>query len=60
MQGKSKQDYFKTSDGIVRIWIEEGASVHIKAAAVENDPVKLSESEAMEIAEILNRFATRI
>ncbi|QTD89791.1 MULTISPECIES: hypothetical protein [Burkholderia] len=60
MQGKSEQDYFETNDGTVRIWIEQGTSIHIKAATVENDPVELSESEAMEIAEILNRFASRI
>jgi hypothetical protein len=60
MQGKSDQDYFETSDGAVRIWIEQGSSIHIKAVTKENDPVELSESEAIEIAEVLRDFASRI
>lgn len=60
MQGISSQDYFETSDGTVRIWIEQGSSVHIKAVTKENDPVELSESEALEIAEVLRHFASRI
>ena len=60
MQGKSNQDYFETSDGAVRIWIEQGSSIHIKAVTKENDPVELSESEAIEIAEVLRDFASRI
>ncbi|KKI35053.1 hypothetical protein VI03_30515 [Burkholderia vietnamiensis] len=60
MQGISSQDYFETSDGAVRIWIEQGSSIHIKAVTKENDPVELSESEALEIAEVLKQFASRI
>jgi hypothetical protein len=60
MQGKSNQDYFETSDGAVRIWIEQGSSIHIKVVTKENDPVELSESEAIEIAEVLRDFASRI
>ncbi|OJA53516.1 hypothetical protein BGV69_25950 [Burkholderia ubonensis] len=60
MQGISRQDYFETSDGAVRIWIEQGSSIHIKAVTKENDPVELSEAEALEIAEVLKQFASRI
>ncbi|KVD14886.1 hypothetical protein WI80_08020 [Burkholderia ubonensis] len=60
MQGISSQDYFETSDGAVRIWIEQGSSIHIKAVTKENDPVELSEAEALEIAEVLKQFASRI
>jgi len=54
------QDYFEMNDEAIRIWIEQGSSIHIKAATMSNDPVELSESEALEIAEVLKNFAARI
>ncbi|CAJ0821368.1 hypothetical protein LMG19087_04413 [Ralstonia wenshanensis] len=60
MQSIPSQDYFETSDGAVRIWIEQGSSIHIKAITKESDPVELSDSEALEIAEVLRHFASRI
>jgi len=60
MQSIPRKDYFETSDEAVRIWIEQGSSIHIKAATTSNDPVELSESEALEIAEVLRSFANRI
>ncbi|WP_454731604.1 MULTISPECIES: hypothetical protein [Cupriavidus] len=60
MQTPPNQDYFESSDGAVRIWIEQGSSIQIKAATKENDPVELSEEEALEIATVLQQFASRI
>ncbi len=60
MQSLANQDYFESCDGTVRVWIEQGSSIHIKAVAKENDPVELSESEAMQIAEVLRQFASRV
>lgn len=55
-----EQDYFKTSDEAVRIWMEQGSSIHIKASTTSNDPGELSESEALQIAEVLKNFAAWI
>lgn len=60
MQDESEQNYFETSDGAIRIWIEQGTSIHMKAVTSENDPVELSEAEAIEVAEVLKRFANKI
>jgi transposase len=60
MSSRSAQEHFETSDGTVRIWIEQGMSIQIKATTEQNDPVELSESEAIEIADVLRDFASRI
>ncbi|MBI6851335.1 hypothetical protein YA0002_01055 [Pseudomonas cichorii] len=60
IQNKTEHDYFETGDGSVRIWIEQGTSIQIKAVTEHSDPVELSETEALEIAEVLKRFAGRI
>lgn len=60
MYEKLEKNYFETSDGAIRMWIEQGSSIHIKAVNKESDPVELNESEAMEIAEVLRQFASRI
>lgn len=55
-----EKGYFESSDGSVRIWIEQDTSIHMKVATPTNDPVELSEEEAIEIAEILQNYAKRI
>lgn len=60
MQDESEQNYFETSDGAIRIWIEQGTSIHMKAVTSEDDPVELSEAEAIEVSEVLKRFANKI
>lgn len=60
MHDESQQNYFETSGGAVRIWIEQGSSIHMKVVTRENDPVELSEDEAIEVAEVLKRFANKI
>lgn len=55
-----ENDYFESSDGSVRIWIEQETSIHMKVVTLTNDPVELSEEEANEIAEILKNYAKRI
>ena len=60
MQDESEQNYFETSGGAIRIWIEQGTSIHMKAVTSEDDPVELSEAEAIEVSEVLKRFANKI
>lgn len=52
--------YFESSDGTVRIWIEQGTSIQMKVITQTNDPVELSSDEALEIANVLKQFASRI
>jgi hypothetical protein len=59
-QFNANNEYFESRDGTVRIWIEQGTSIQLKAITKENDPVELSEDEALEIAEVLKQFASRI
>lgn len=60
MSSRPAQDCFETSDGNVRIWIEQSMSIQVKATTEQNDPVELSKSEALEIADVLRDFASRI
>ncbi len=60
MHAGKEKDYFESSDGALRIWIEQESSIHIKAVTKEGDPVELSESEALEIADVLKNFASRV
>ncbi|RON86847.1 hypothetical protein [Pseudomonas fluorescens] len=58
MQGEEGQDYFENSDKTIRVWIEQETSIQIKAITEHDDPVELSESEALELAEVLRKFAS--
>ncbi|WP_347900795.1 hypothetical protein [Pseudomonas purpurea] len=60
MQEGPVQDYFEMNDGDVRIWIEQGSSIHMKVVTKENDPVELSGYEALRVADILRGFSGRI
>ncbi|WP_250456030.1 hypothetical protein [Caballeronia sp. ATUFL_M2_KS44] len=60
MQEGREKDYFESNDGAVRVWIEQESSIQIKAVTPRGDPVELSESEALELAEILKNFASRV
>lgn len=60
MQEGRETDYFESSDGTIRIWIEQDSSIQIKAITKAGDPVELSGSEALEIADVLKSFANRI
>ena len=54
------EGYFESSNGTVKIWIEQGTSIHMKVITDTNDPVELSAEEALEIVDILSDFARRI
>lgn len=56
----SPQDVFETADGEVRVVLEQGSSIHLKAASAYNDPVELTATQALEIADILLYFASRL
>ncbi|MDY7069564.1 hypothetical protein PsexTeo8_60930 (plasmid) [Pseudomonas extremaustralis] len=54
---ESTADYFESSDGGVRLWIEQGSAIHIKAITEHNDPVELNAEQALELAQVLQRYA---
>lgn len=60
MHKMSGEDYFESSDGSIRIWIEQDSSIQIKAVAKHDDPVELSAQEAIALATVLREFAGRI
>lgn len=60
MNNISNEDYFESSDGSIRIWIEQDSSIQIKAVAKHDDPVELSVEEAIALATVLQEFAGRI
>ncbi|MFJ3414232.1 DUF6360 family protein [Pseudomonas protegens] len=53
-------DYFESSDGDVRLWIEQGSAIHLKAISPHNDPVELTAEQALELAQALQRLASRL
>ncbi|ROM15524.1 hypothetical protein BK643_23580 [Pseudomonas protegens] len=53
-------DYFESSDGDVRLWIEQGSAIHLKAISPHNDPVELTAEQALELAQALQRLARRL
>ncbi|MGA2065888.1 MAG: hypothetical protein ABSG86_13020 [Thermoguttaceae bacterium] len=52
-----RRDVVKLSDGEVKLWIEQGSSIHIKAVTKHGDPVELNEGEADELGETLIEMA---
>jgi glycogen debranching enzyme len=46
---------FKLSNGELAVW--EDGGIHIKAVTSRGDPVELSETEALELADALIRLA---
>ena len=53
-------DYFESSEGDVRLWIEQGSAIHLKAISPHNDPVELTAEQAVELAQALQRLAGRL
>ena len=54
---KNRDESFSLSNGEVRLWLEQGQSVCIKAITATNDPVELSAEEAQELGRALIKFA---
>ena len=50
---------FETSDGEVRLWIEQ-ESLHLRATDAHGDPVELTKKEAVKLAEALLNFSKEI
>jgi len=53
-------DYFESSEGAVRLWVEQGSAIHLKAISPHNDPVELTAEQALELALALQRLASRL
>jgi hypothetical protein len=53
-------EVFHLSNREVSIWINEGGAVSLKAVDRHGDPVELSEEEALEVAQILNRLVSKL
>ena len=51
---------FEDELGEVRAWLEQDASIHLKAVTREGDPVELTGTEARRVAEELNRLADEL
>ncbi|ROL69355.1 hypothetical protein BK634_16535 [Pseudomonas chlororaphis] len=60
MSTECAEDYFESSDGAVRLWIEQGSAIHLKAISPHNDPVELTAEQALELAQALQRLASRL
>jgi hypothetical protein len=44
----------------IRIWIEQGTSIHIKAISPSGDPVELNEHEARNLANHLTHLVDQL
>ncbi len=53
-------DYFESSEGAVRLWVEQGSAIHLKACTEHNDPVELTAEQALELAQALQRLASHL
>ncbi|QZI68143.1 hypothetical protein K5F93_17025 [Pseudomonas protegens] len=53
-------EYVESSEGAVRLWIEQGSAIHLKACTEHNDPVALTAEQALELAQALQRLASRL
>ena len=60
MSTECAEDYFESKEGDVRVWIEQGSAIHIKAISEYNDPVELTAEQALELAQALQRLASRL
>ena len=60
MSVECAEDYFESKEGDVRVWIEQGSAIHIKAISEHNDPVELNAEQALELAQVLQRLARRL
>jgi hypothetical protein len=50
---------FSLCDDEIRVWVEQEA-IHIKAVDKSGDPVEITKSRALELAEALKRLAATI
>jgi hypothetical protein len=50
---------FETSDGQIRLWIEQD-SLHLRASDAYGDPVELTKEEAAKLAEALLKLSKEI
>ncbi len=57
---EGKADIFQGSEGEVRLWIEQGSSIQLKAITAHGDPVELSAEQTLELARLLQGFARRL
>ena len=48
------------SNGEIKLWIEQGSSIHLKSITNYGDPVELSSDEAIELADLLMEMAKSI
>jgi len=55
-----KEIYFELDNGDIRLWIEQGESLMLKAITGFGDPVELSADEASKLVEALFQMINRI
>jgi len=54
------QNFFEIDNGNIELWIEQDQSICIKAITKEGDPVELSEEEANELIEMLQKLIQKL
>lgn len=57
---KKNSDIHELADGDVRVWINEGGAISLKAVDSHGDPIELSEDEAMEISLVLQKLVAKL
>ncbi len=50
---------YELNNGEIRVWVEQGQSVCIKAVTKEGDPVEITGKEALKLAKILEEFGAK-
>jgi len=51
---------FELNDSELRMWVEQGSSIHIIAVTKHGDPVELTGSQARKLANSLLRMAEEV
>lgn len=51
---------YELADGEIYVWVDPGGAICLKVRNEFNDPVELTEPQAMDIATVLNRLAREL
>jgi len=56
----NKEDVVEIASGAIRLWLEKGQSICIKAVTAEGDPVELAVHELNELIRALQILKSRL
>jgi hypothetical protein len=57
---KEKEEIIELANGEIRLWIEQGTSIHLKSVTAFGDPVELSSEEAIGLSAVLLGQASKL